>query len=102
RPLGPRLTFTASARVSTPRSMHWRASWEKLTSLAAILAEPPNSGGRGRSHVGLEHAHDVRLLHDQQVFPVDLDFSSGPLYEHNAVADLHVERHDLALLITGA
>jgi hypothetical protein len=37
RPLGPRVTFTASARMSTPRSILSRASEENLTSLAAIV-----------------------------------------------------------------
>ena len=36
RPLGPSVTFTALARMSTPRSMRSRASVENLTSLAAI------------------------------------------------------------------
>ena len=37
RPLGPSVTFTASARISTPRSMRARASPPKRTSFAAIL-----------------------------------------------------------------
>jgi hypothetical protein len=36
RPLGPSVTFTALARMSTPRSILSRASTENLTSLAAI------------------------------------------------------------------
>ena len=36
RPFGPSVTFTALARVSTPRSILARASVEKRTSLAAI------------------------------------------------------------------
>jgi hypothetical protein len=36
RPLGPSVTFTASARMSTPLRMRSRASREKRTSLAAI------------------------------------------------------------------
>ena len=36
RPLGPSVTFTALARVSTPRSILARASVPNLTSLAAI------------------------------------------------------------------
>ena len=36
RPLGPSVTLTALARISTPRSMRSRASVENLTSLAAI------------------------------------------------------------------
>ncbi len=37
RPLGPNVTLTALARMSTPRSMRSRASAENLTSFAAIL-----------------------------------------------------------------
>ncbi len=40
RPLGPSVTFTASARMSTPFSMRARASPENFTSLAAIFANP--------------------------------------------------------------
>ena len=40
RPLGPRVTLTASARMSTPRRMRSRASREKRTSLAAISFVP--------------------------------------------------------------
>ena len=36
RPLGPSVTFTALARMSTPRNMRSRASVENLTSLADI------------------------------------------------------------------
>ena len=36
RPLGPSVTFTALARMSTPRNMRSRASVENFTSLAAI------------------------------------------------------------------
>jgi hypothetical protein len=37
RPLGPSVTLTALARMSTPRSILSRASVENLTSLAAIV-----------------------------------------------------------------
>ena len=36
RPFGPRVTFTALWRISTPRSIRSRASVENLTSLAAM------------------------------------------------------------------
>jgi hypothetical protein len=36
RPLGPRVTFTASARMSTPRSIFSRAVRPNLISFAAI------------------------------------------------------------------
>ena len=37
RPLGPSVTFTASARMSTPRMIRSRASREKRTSFAAMF-----------------------------------------------------------------
>ncbi|CSA30991.1 Uncharacterised protein [Vibrio cholerae] len=37
RPLGPKVTFTASARMFTPSSIFTRASLPKRTSLAAIF-----------------------------------------------------------------
>ena len=40
RPLGPNVTFTASARMLTPSSILIRASLPNLTSLAAILGFP--------------------------------------------------------------
>src|SRR6056297_2740430 len=47
-----------------------------------------------------DDAHDVGLLHDQQVFAVDTDFGAGPLAEQNAVTRLDVERGNLAGLVT--
>ena len=40
RPLGPRVTFTASAKISTPRSIRSRAWAPNLTSLAAMCTCP--------------------------------------------------------------
>ena len=40
RPLGPSVTLTALARISTPRRMPSRASRENFTSLAAIVFSP--------------------------------------------------------------
>src|SRR5918997_4316892 len=52
---------------------------------------------------GLRHdAHDVRLLHDEEVLAIDAHFRAGPLAEEHAVAGLHVEGHDLAALVAGA
>src|SRR3712207_4261654 len=51
---------------------------------------------------GLDHAHDVGLLHDEEVLAVDADLGAGPLAEQDAVADLDVERLDLAVLVARA
>src|SRR6476619_6022896 len=86
RPLGARVTFTALARISTPRSMRSRASTPNFTSLADIFDFPelnlvshPSSGASqallrvsvcgdglgslllGSGNVG-EDAHDVAFL----------------------------------------
>src|ERR1700751_5282116 len=51
-----------------------------------------------------ENAHNVALLHDQQLLAVDLHFRARPLAEQHAVADLDVDRDQLAALVaaTGA
>src|SRR5580704_7516220 len=131
RPFGPSVTFTALARVSTPRNIRSRASTENLTSLAAIeihsvcdltlkqaqsavskdeydefaLRDAPKgrSSGRGFWLRGLlagdllvEHAHDVGLLHNQEILAVDLELGAGPLAEQHALANLEVDWDELA------
>src|SRR5438105_6560177 len=96
RPFGPRVTFTALARMSTPRSIRSRASVENFTSLAAIA----NYSG---CVCGLrDHAHDVGLLHDQELLAVELDLGARPLAEQHAVAGLDVDRNELAGLVAAA
>src|SRR6516164_3017815 len=122
RPFGPRVTLTALARMSTPRSMRSRASTPNLSSLADIFVLPELKfvshlrGSTGQAllrvssglgglllgrHVG-ENAHDVALLHDQQLLAVDLDLGARPLAEQDAVADLDIDRDQLAALIAAA
>src|SRR6202047_2786198 len=49
-----------------------------------------------------EHAHDVALLHDQEFVAIELDLGAGPLAEQHAVADLEVDRDQLAGLVATA
>src|SRR5580704_2451135 len=95
RPLGPSVTLTASARMLMPRSMRSRASPLNLTSLAAMLTLPWLSGSLIRDDV-INHAQDVRFLHDHEVLAVELDLGARPLSEQHAVAALDVERVHLA------
>src|SRR5215472_2550869 len=105
RPFGPSVTFTASARISTPRSIRWRASPPNLTSLAAMFRFPSSlwlsslalGGG-----LALDDAHDVGLLHDQELLAVELHLGAGPLAEQDAVAFLDVQWYQLAGLVTSA
>src|SRR6201988_2431697 len=108
RPFGPSVTRTALFRMSTPRSILSRASTENLTSLAAISVSPfdfvSERGLRGLllGHGLVDHAHDVGLLHDQELLAVDLDLGARPLAEQHAVADLDVDRNELAGFIAAA
>src|SRR4051812_33361257 len=49
-----------------------------------------------------QHAHDVGLLHDQELLAIELDLGSRPLAEQHAVADLDVDRDQLSALVTAA
>src|SRR5215217_3817348 len=113
RPFGPSVTFTASARISTPRSIFSRALAANFTSLAAIAcllfwSEDCCSGRRGSRGLLLggggafDDAHDVGLLHDQEILAVDAHFRAGPLAEQHAVAGLDIEGLDLAVLVARA
>src|ERR1700722_1445595 len=47
-----------------------------------------------------ENAHDVALLHDQQLLAIELDLGARPFAEQHAVADLEVDRDQLAGFVT--
>ena len=55
--------------------------------------------GAGRA---FDHAHDVGLLHDEELLAVDLDFRARPLAEQDALAGLELGRGDLAILVAAA
>src|SRR3954468_6510227 len=87
RPLGPSVTFTASASVLTPLRIASRARTSNRISLAI-----------GAVSLLLDHAEDVFLAHHEVFLPVDLDLGPGVLGEQHAVARLDVQRADLAVL----
>src|SRR5579872_6219635 len=111
RPLGPSVTLTAFASVSTPRSIFSRASDENLTSLAAMavtsfLSDVDDgwmiSSGRLLDRPDLlDDAKDVALLHDEQFLAVDLDLGAGPFAEEDMVTGFHIEGDEFALLVAG-
>src|SRR3546814_15009648 len=79
--LGLSVTFTASARISTPRRMRSRASRENFTSFAAMVPylyfligncvigwnQPLLPSPRASA----DDAEDVALFHDEQVLAID-------------------------------
>src|SRR5438105_12422330 len=72
--------------------------------MSATSWEPRASPGRlsGRVRLLLDHPHDVALLHDEQLLPVDLDLGARPLAEQHLVLRLQIEGDDLAALVAGA
>src|SRR3569623_3651470 len=49
-----------------------------------------------------QHAKDVGLLHDEEILAVELHFGARPFAEQYAVADLDVDRDQLAGLVAYA
>src|SRR6478672_12261850 len=94
RPLGPSVTRTALASMSTPRNILSRAFTPNFTSLAAILVLHyvyATALGSLLTGDGLfDHAHDVALFHDQIFHPVDLDLRARPFAKQHAVTNLEV------------
>ena len=54
---------------------------------------------RTNGAIRLDDAHDVFFAHHEQFFAFDLDGLAGVLAEQDAVADLDVEREDLAVVV---
>src|SRR6516164_5740357 len=57
------------------------------------------SGGLSRTSSFHQHPHQVAFLHDHVLDAVELDFGPRPLAEQHPVADLDVDRDELAALI---
>src|SRR6185312_12986094 len=110
RPFGPSVTLTALLRVSTPRSIRSRASEEKRTSLADMSLVPSIldqeilflGGFLLGGDRAFNHAHDVGLLHDQELLAVDLDFRARPLAEQDALAWFEFDGREPAAFIAAA
>src|SRR4051794_22740592 len=107
RPFGPRVTLTAFASVSTPRSIFSRASDENVTSLAAIaltsfLWLTENCGTSRRllkANRLFDDTEDVALLHDEQILAVDLHLCSRPFAEQHMITRLQLQRDEFALFV---
>src|SRR5881396_1468509 len=95
RPLGPRVTLTASARMFTPAMRRMRAFSLNLTSLAAMVGSSRIRCAAASVHDG----HDVFFAHHQQLVAVDLDGGAGVLAEEHLVADLDVDGAHFPILV---
>src|SRR3954464_3851459 len=110
RPRGPRVTLTVSASVLTPCSSRCRASSEKLRIFAmyrSLHAPPPCPLGRARA-VGtvsrslLDDREDVAGGEHQVLLAGVLDLGAAVLRVEDGLADLHVDRDAVALVVDPA
>src|SRR5712692_1772295 len=92
RPLGPNVTFTASARILTPRRIASRALASKMISLAIVFLRNLKGG------LLLNHSKHVFLAEDEVILSFDLDLRACVLAEEDGVASLDVERPNLSVL----
>jgi hypothetical protein len=67
-----------------------------------IFVRPCLGRFAGGSRGAGDYAHDVALLHDQEILAIDAHLGARPFAEQHPVADLDVERLNLASLIPGA
>src|SRR6266545_207822 len=88
--------------MSMPCNIRSRASPLNLSSLAAIFSDPFVLCGFLLGSDVVKDAHDVGFLHDHQILAVELDLGARPLAEQHAVAELDIERMELAGLVTGS
>src|SRR3989442_9132154 len=90
RPLGPRVTFTASASWSTPRFRRARASVLNSRNLAAMSVLPPEECLR-------ELRDDVGFFDQDDLFVVQLDLRATVLPVDDPVPDFQLHRDRLPL-----
>src|SRR6185312_5452169 len=70
-------------------------------SLCVWWSEAPSGSLLLARGCALDDPHDVGLLHDEELLAIELHLGAGPLAEQNLVAGLHVEGHELTLLVAG-
>src|SRR5712692_3194887 len=104
RPLGPRVTVTASARTLTPLRIFSRASCENLTNFAAMPINLLDYGAHfvddilnAAESLTFEHPKNIVLTKNQMLFAFEFDLTAGVLAEQNTIASLHVRGEQLAV-----
>src|SRR4029078_13249564 len=99
RPLGPRVTFTASASWLMPRRIACR-DCSPYTICFAMCLKLHRLHRLTPAHYALfriENREHFVLAHDEVFLAIELDVLPGVLPEQNRVACLHVERHAVRL-----
>src|SRR5713101_3248200 len=100
RPLGPSVTFTALARLFTPRRMPWREE-SPYTICFAIHSSPgiQNSELLLCRRPAADHGQHFVLAHDQVFLAVDPDLPARVLAEEDQIARFDIERNASACVV---
>ena len=110
RPLGPRVTFTALARLLTPRRMPCREE-SPYTICFAISVSPAALRFRlsapcrllfifcSRCSAAVDDGQHFVLAHDEVLLAIELDFLARVLAEEDQIARLDIERDALAVVV---
>ena len=103
RPLGPRVTFTASASWLTPRRMAWRdCSPYTICFAIDVLLNSQILRFYFLDFLRLavvDDREDFVLAHDEVFLAIELDLLARVLAEQDEVAGLDVERDALAVVL---
>src|ERR1700741_1053748 len=73
-------------------------SWRPGASPGITMEKATASRCRGSAH----HPHNIGPLHDQELLAIELDFGARPFAKQHAVADVDVDRDQLAGLVAAA
>src|SRR5580658_7939046 len=98
RPLGPSVTFTASANWFTPRRIAWREFSLYTICFAGIETSSPY--GKNPCALGdlrglggfVDNSKHFVLAHDQVFFAIQPDLAARVFSEQNAVSSLYIQR----------
>ena len=89
RPLGPSVTFTASARTFTPSSIRLRASSPNFTSLA-LIAYFLLTRASGRKGLAFQNPKNFAFAQDEKFFSINLDSATSVLAKYDLIACLNI------------
>src|SRR5262245_58197321 len=103
RPLGPRVTFTASASWFTPRSTAWRDCSPYTICFAIVQLRCVECSKNGLllflHGAVLDDGQYLVLAHDEVLLTIELDLLPGIFAEQDEIAGFHVERRALAVVL---
>src|SRR5829696_6029725 len=97
-PMFSNLSWSSISLATVTPSLVIRGAPKDLSSTTFDPWDRGSGGLAGGRRQG-DDAHDVALLHDQEILAIDAHFGARPFSEQDPIAGLHFERDDLAALV---